>query len=59
MQYGCIAELTHIVVLYFLLHRLLELFEVMLEMRMTLERMKSCEITHSTTAVAAVACFDG
>ena len=59
MQCGCIAELTHIIVLYFSLHRLLELFELVLEMGIRLYFIECCDTTHSTTTMSAIACFDG
>ena len=52
-----IAELTHIVVLCFLLHRLLELFALMLEMGSRLYFIECGDRTPSTTAVSAIACF--
>ena len=57
MQCGCIAELTHIVVLYFSLHRLLESFALMFEMGIRLYFIDCRDRTHSTTAVGAVASF--
>ena len=52
-----IAELTHIVVLCFLLHRLLELFAWMLGMGSRLFFIECGDRTPSTTAVSAIAYF--